>query len=125
MLDDKQTLIDTGGHGSERNGGKVEQLKGFQKKYLRGLAHSLKPVVLIGQNGLVPGVIRAVDEALETHELIKVKFNEFKEKAQKEEIIGEIEAQTGSELAGLIGHMAIFYRMNADPEKRKIMVPER
>lgn len=103
----------------------MEKLKGFQKKYLRGLAHSLKPVVLVGQSGLTPGVIAAVGEALDTHELIKIKFNDFKEKAQKTEIIGHIETQTGSGLAGLIGHMAIFYRMNPDPEKRKIMLPKR
>jgi RNA-binding protein len=103
----------------------MEGLKGFQKKYLRGLAHSMKPVVLIGQSGLTPGVIAAVNEALETHELIKIKFNEFKEKAQKEEINGAIEAATESEMVGMIGHLAIFYRMNPDPEKRKITLPKR
>jgi len=85
----------------------------------------MKPLVLIGQSGLTPGVIAAVDEALETHELIKVKFNDFKEKAQKEEINGAIKAGTASEMVGMIGHLAIFYRMNPDPEKRKIMVPKR
>lgn len=103
----------------------MEGLKGFQKKYLRGLAHTMKPVVLIGQSGLTQGVMQAVDEALETHELIKIKFNDFKEKNQKIEIIADIEGQTGSEMAGMIGHMAIFYRMNPDPEKRKITVPTR
>lgn len=103
----------------------MEGLKGFQKKYLRGLAHGMKPLVLIGQSGLTQGVIKAVDEALETHELIKIKFNDFKEKAQKEEIIGDIKAGTASEMVGMIGHLAIFYRMNPDPEKRKIMVPKR
>jgi len=83
----------------------------------------MKPVVFIGQSGLTQGVMQAVDEALETHELIKIKFNDFKEKDQKIEIIADIEAQTGSEMAGMIGHMAIFYRMNPDPEKRKITVP--
>ena len=108
-----------------QDGGNVEELKGFQKKYLRGLAHGMKPLVLIGQSGLTPGVIAAVDDALETHELIKVKFNDFKEKTQKEEINGAIETATASEMVGMIGHLAIFYRMNPDPEKRKIMVPKR
>ena len=62
------------------------KLKGFQKKYLRGLAHNLKPVVLIGQKGLTDDLIKSADRALDRHELIKVKFNEFKEREQKTEI---------------------------------------
>ena len=61
-------------------------LKGFQKKHLRGLAHGLKPIVQIGKEGITEGVIRAVDEGLLQHELIKIKFNDFKEKEQKEAI---------------------------------------
>jgi RNA-binding protein len=100
-------------------------LKGYQKKYLRGLAHGLKPVVQIGREGVTEGVIRAVDEGLFRHELIKIKFNELKEKDQKEAITGEIAARTGSEPVGMIGHTALLYRRQADPEKRKIAVPAR
>lgn len=50
----------------------MKELKGHQKNYLRGLAHSLRPVVLIGQGGIQPPVIKAIDEALEIHELIKI-----------------------------------------------------
>jgi len=103
----------------------MEKLKGFQKKYLKGLAHSKKPLVFVGQKGVTPTLIKAVDEALGTHELIKVKFIEFKEKDQKDEVSGLIEKKTGSELVGIIGHMAIFYRRQEDPEKRKITIPER
>ncbi len=49
-------------------------LKGFQKKHLKGLAHGLKPVVQIGKEGITEGIIRAVDEGLFRHELIKIKF---------------------------------------------------
>jgi len=66
-----------------------------------------------------------VDESLAKHELIKVKFIDFKEKDQKKEIAGAIEIKTASELVGMIGHMAIFYRRQKDPEKRKINVPNR
>ncbi len=97
--------------------------KGFQKKYLRGLAHPLKPVVQIGREGITEGVIRAIDECLFRHELIKVKFTDFKEKDQKEAIAGEFTDKTGSELVGMIGHTAILYRQQADPEKRKIAIP--
>lgn len=103
----------------------MTSLKGFQKKYLRGLAHSLKPVVQIGREGITEGVIRAIDECLFRHELIKVKFTDFKEKGQKEALTGEFAGKTGSELVGMIGHTAILYRRQTDPEKRKIAVPAR
>jgi len=103
----------------------VEKLKGFQKQYLRGLAHGLKPVVFVGQKGITPEVARAVAQALSEHELIKVKFIDCKEKSQKEEIAGAIEKETASEQVGMIGHVAVFYRQQKDPEKRTIALPKR
>ena len=103
----------------------MEKLKGYQKKYLKGLVHGMKPLVFVGQKGLSATVTQAVDESLEKHELIKVKFIDFKEKDQKEEIVDAIEKETASELVGMVGHMAIFYRQQKDPEKRKIHVPKR
>ncbi|MDD2390854.1 MAG: ribosome assembly RNA-binding protein YhbY [Desulfobacterales bacterium] len=103
----------------------MKKLAGFQKKYLRGLAHALKPVIIVGQKGMSPALIKSVDEALLTHELIKVKFNEFKEKEQKKEISEFIEKQAGCEQVGMIGHIVTFYRTHPDSEQRKITVPER
>jgi len=103
----------------------VEKLKGYQKKYLKGLAHSMKPVAYVGQKGLSSPVSQAIDESLAAHELIKVKFVDFKEKDQKEEIADAIEQETASELVGMIGHIAIFYREQPDPEKRRIEIPKR
>lgn len=100
-------------------------MKGYQKKYLKGLAHGLKPIVFVGQKGAVPSVIKAVDEALDMHELIKVKFIEFKEKSQKQEIAATLERETSAEQVAMIGHMAILYRQQKDPGKRKIVVPVR
>jgi RNA-binding protein len=102
----------------------MEKLEGFQKKYLRGLAHSMKPIVFIGQKGLADSVVRSVSEAFEKHELIKIKFIEYKEKSQKKEIAGEIEKKTGGELIGIIGHTAIIFRQHPDSEKQKILVPK-
>ena len=100
-------------------------LRGYQKKHLRGLAHGLKPAVQIGREGITDAVIRAIDEGLFRHELIKVKFNDIKEKGLKEAIAGELATKTGSVQVGMIGHTVILYRRQADPEKRKISVPER
>ena len=98
-------------------------LSANQRKYLRGRAHKLKPVVVVGQKGFSPQLAAAADDALETHELIKVKFNEFKEKDQKQTICEALCKATGSELAGILGHTAIFFRAQVDPEKRKIVLP--
>ena len=100
-------------------------LKGFQKKHLKGLAHSLKPVVQIGKEGLTEGVIRAVGDGLLQHELIKIKFVDFKDKEQKAELSREIEVKTQSDRIGMVGHTVILYRQQADPQKRKITLPQR
>ncbi len=99
-------------------------LKGFQRKYLRGLAHTYKPVVMIGQKGISESLSEALEEALESHELIKVKFVDFKEKEQKKEMIAQLEKAADCEMVGMTGHIAIFFRQNRNPEKRKISVPK-
>ncbi len=101
----------------------MKELKGSQKKYLRGLAHSLNPAALVGQKGLTDTLMAEIDRALEALELIKVKFNEFKEKDQKKELVEKIALATQSQVAGMIGHVAIFYRQNKDPEKQIIKLP--
>ena len=102
---------------------KAPELAGYQKRFLRGLAHGIDPVVTIGQKGVSPTVIRAVAEALNRHELIKVKFIEHKEKQQKLALTNHIARQTGSAVAGMLGHTALFYRAQQDPRKRNITLP--
>ena len=97
-----------------------KKLTGATRKYLRGLAHGLKPVIQIGKKGINPEVIAQIDEALEDHELIKIKFNEFKE--EKNDLAADIEEETDSECVGMIGNIAIFYRENPEKEK-KIRIP--
>ena len=96
-------------------------LNNAQRKYLRGLAHHLKPHVQIGKNGLSDEVLASIEEALNANELIKVKFLEFKD--SKKEIISEIERRTRAAQAGLIGNIVILFRQNRDPEKRVISLP--
>ncbi|MBU1172640.1 MAG: YhbY family RNA-binding protein [Proteobacteria bacterium] len=103
----------------------MHELKGFQRKYLRGLAHDLEPVVYIGQNGITEAVEKSINEALDAHELIKLKFIEFKKKEQKDQISQGIEERTGCAMVGIIGHVAIFYRRHSDVKKRRIRVPVR
>jgi len=98
----------------------MDKLKGSQKKYLRAQAHHLKPLVIIGTKGITGQLIGSVDLALKDHELIKVNFGEFKE--AKKEISEEIAQATKSELIGLIGNIAIFYRQHPESERRKIKI---
>ena len=101
----------------------MKELTSTQAKYLRGVAHGLKPVVFVGQKGLTDSLIRSAEEAFDSHELIKIKFIDFKEKKQKTEMAKALELKTGSHLAGMIGHIAILYKQHRDPEKRKIVLP--
>lgn len=102
---------------TEEKGG----LTGSQRKYLRGLAHSLKPLVQVGKGGVTSALLAAVNQALDEHELIKIKFVDFKE--EKKELSEEIGRKTKSEKVGMIGNVAVFYRRHAEPEKRKIRSP--
>ena len=99
----------------------MKALKGSQRTYLRGLAHNMRPVVQVGKNGITKELIQAVDEALESHELIKVKFVDFKE--EKKALSQDIGEQTNSTPVGMIGNIAIFYRQQSDKEKQKIILP--
>ncbi len=103
----------------------MDRLKGFQKRFLRGVAHSLKPVVFVGQKGFSPTLIDAMNEALDRHELVKVKFIEFKEKEQKLALVRQIETAASCEMVAVVGHMATFFRRHSDPQKRKIKLPQR
>ncbi len=101
----------------------MKELKGSQKKYLRGLAHNLNPSAFIGQKGLTKALIEEIDNALEAAELIKVKFNDFKDKENKNSLTSEISKATCSHIAGMIGHVAILYRPCKDQEKQQIKLP--
>jgi RNA-binding protein len=103
----------------------MEKLKGFQKRFLRGVAHSLKPVVFVGQKGFSPTLVNAMNEALDHHELVKVKFVEFKQKEKKLALVQQIEASAACEMVSVVGHMATFFRRHSDPQKRKINLPQR
>ncbi len=89
------------------------------------MAHGFKPVVFVGQKGLTPSLGNAMEEALDSHELIKVRFIDFKEKDEKNTLAKLIEKNHRAELVGVIGHTAIFFREHHDPQNRKIKVPKR
>lgn len=81
-----------------------------QKKLFKQQAHSLKPVVMTGANGLTPAVHQEIETALEAHELIKIKLvaNRDERKVMADEII----AEHGAELVQTIGQMLVIYKEN-------------
>lgn len=100
----------------------IFSLEGYQRSFLRKLAHGLKPVVAIGNAGLTPEVKSAVDAALSVHELIKVKFQAFHE--ERCAISEAVASETGAQFISLVGHVLVLYRPNWDKEDR-IRVPKR
>ena len=88
-----------------------------QRKTLEKLAQDISPVVIIGQQGVTDNLVKKVSDSLKAHELIKVKFNEYKE--DKREYSEDIAQRTDSVLVRVIGNVAI-YRENEDPKKRSV-----
>jgi RNA-binding protein len=80
------------------------------KKKLRAEAHTLKPVVMIGQSGLTSGVLAELDQALNTHELLKVRIRA--ERDERKLITEKICTDSGAELIQSIGQIAVIYRLN-------------
>ena len=81
---------------------------------LRSQAQSLNPVVMVGHEGITDGVVAALDSALTDHELVKVRFQDFKE--QTRDLSNDLAKKTTSALVSTTGFTAVFYRKN--PEKK-------
>ncbi|AWX13218.1 RNA-binding protein [Mergibacter septicus] len=92
-----------------------------QKQYLKGLAHHLSPVVMLGGNGLTEGVLAEIDNALNHHELIKVKIAGT-ERETKQLIINAIVRETDAVAVQTIGHILVLYRPS---EQQKIQLPRK
>lgn len=90
-----------------------------QKQHLKGLAHPLKPVVLLGNNGLTEGVVAEIEQALEHHELIKVKIA-AEDRDTKTLIADAIIRETNAVNVQVIGNTLVLYRPS---KERKIALP--
>ncbi len=87
---------------------------------LRSIANPMKPIVYIGQKGYNDEILALIDRELNNHELLKIKFQDFKD--QKKEIVEDICNKLECANIGIIGFIAIIYRQHPDPEKRKINI---
>ena len=97
------------------------KLNNKQIRHLRQLAHHLKPVVLTGKAGISDTVIVEINQALEDHELIKVKISTANREIRNT-MAEEISLQTGSETVQTIGHTTIVYRKSRN-KKPRIQLP--
>lgn len=92
-----------------------------QRRYLRGLAHPLKPVIRLGNAGLTEAVAAETARALKDHELIKVKAPGGDREA-RDALFADLSSRTGSALVHRIGNVAVLYRPRADLPK--IVIPD-
>lgn len=95
-------------------------LKSNQIRYLRGLAHALKPTVMIGGKGLTDAVLAELDLALTHHELVKVDIA-GDDRELRATLAGELASRTGVELVQKIGKRVLLFRRN--PESPGIELP--
>jgi len=82
-----------------------------QRKYLRSLAHERKPVIWVGQNGLTDNVLEEINNALDHHELIKIKVGAG-EREERELVTANICKQTNADLIQKIGYTVTVFRRN-------------
>lgn len=92
-----------------------------QKRYLRGLAHDLKPVVMVGAKGITASLVAELDNALEQHELVKVKVA-AEDRDSRDACIADLASQATAELVSRIGHTAVLYRRSKD--KPLVILPK-
>ena len=84
----------------------------INKKLLRKNSYSLKPFVIIGQNGLTDAVLSEIDASLYAHELIKIRIRETNKNKRDEQCL-QIQKNLGAEIIHQIGFIVVFYRPNS------------
>ncbi|MBQ9273476.1 MAG: ribosome assembly RNA-binding protein YhbY [Succinivibrio sp.] len=93
-------------------------LNSHQKQFLKAQAHALKPVVLLGQDGLSASVIAEIKSSLEHHELIKIRLNAGETRREQAQQAAQA---TGAELVSLVGRVAVLFLQ--DKEQSRFILP--
>ena len=106
-----------------KNKKKTQTLTGKQVRYLKGLGHHLKPLAMLGKEGITDNVIGAVDAVLDAHELVKVKVGNSCPMDRKE-AAAELAAKTFSAKVQVLGKTILLFRQNPDrPNDLAIKLP--
>jgi RNA-binding protein len=100
------------------------ELTPARRKELRGEAHHLDPVVMIGADGLTPAIVKETDAALKAHGLIKVRvFSD--DRAGRETLLGQLADQLGAAPVQHIGKLLVLWRPIPDKPKAAPEEPKR
>jgi RNA-binding protein len=97
------------------------ELSEKQQRYLRGLAHPLSPVILLGKEGLTEAVVKETIRALHDHELVKVK-GMGGDRDARDAAFTDLAKRSGSALVHRIGNVGVLYRPRAD--LKRIIIPD-
>jgi RNA-binding protein len=97
-----------------------EPLANPQIRKLKAISQHLETALKVGKAGLSEGFLKTVDDALTQHELVKIKFSEFKE--QKKELAPVLAERTSSHLVHRVGNVVVLYRQQPDPARRRIQL---
>jgi RNA-binding protein len=90
-----------------------------QLRFLRGKAHALKPVVMLGHKGLTDNVLAETIQALKDHELIKVRVRAA-DRGERDSLLARLVSGSSCALVTRIGHVAVLYRA-ASPIPRLVL----
>ena len=88
-------------------------LRGKDRAALRAEANRLSATVHVGHNGVVPGLLQSLDDALRTHELVKVQLSKHSDRTPKV-LAQELATAMAAEIIQVIGRTATFYRFNPE-----------
>jgi RNA-binding protein len=95
-------------------------LTGKQKRFLRGLGHDLKPVLMIGKNEVNEALTAEADAALASHELIKVRILESCD-MDRHEVAEKLANACSADVAQVLGRTLLLYRQG---EEAKLELPK-
>lgn len=98
----------------------AQQLTGKQVRFLRGQGHHLNPVVMIGKEGISSNLIDSTEEALDQHELIKIKLQESC-LLERKEVAEDLASQTGAAVVQVLGRTILLFRRS---DKELIALPK-
>lgn len=96
-------------------------LKASQLRFLRGLAHERKPVILVGAKGVTASVLAELETALEHHELLKLRIDSD-DRAARTALGDDLVARSGAELVQRIGKTLVLYRRSR--ERSRLTLPK-
>ena len=92
-----------------------EKLTTSQKKYLRGIAHNINPMIIIGANGVTESLMKELESTLEHHEILKIRMASA-DRDDRKQIVDYILEQTGALLVQSIGKICVIYRQSDETE---------